>query len=331
VDDRGIATGVPMADSSRRRRWPGLVGARNEALTVVWESLDPRRDSVQGAVGTPIGVDVASFDGQGWSPVQTIIQARSIGLTAPPAVRAGTTFNPAVVAAVARDSGPAFVRMSRYSGGSWSVIDWRGDFDPSYVVALPARDESIVLALSGSPRASIATGVYAVRGDGAGASIRWSPPELIDSIRGNYSAFTSARLGGDTLVLVWHDSEQQAMKTAVSIDGGRGWRRLAPVPLSSGMDGERLVVDAAGGLHVIYRGASDETVLNAPGGIRHSRWIGGTWTRPVTVSPGESMTAPGAGAAPGGRVMATWTEALFAPYPMPKSFASFWTPGCPTR
>jgi hypothetical protein len=337
VDDKGIATGVPMVDSLRGRKRPSLLGTRNGVLTTAWESHDPRADGAPVSRSEPVGVDVASFDGQRWTPSQTIIRAPAVRFTEAPAVRVGTSLPFDVIAVTALDSAP-FVRLARATAGAWSVIDWRSTLHATFATAFPARDGAIVIALMGYPRIGFGsgTGVFAVRGQASGGTMQWSEPQRIDSISSTYSAFSSAVLGGDTLVLVWSASgqatSQNAMRTLLSADGGKTWKSLAPLVLSSGMDGERLVVDASGGLHVVYRGAREDGVLNAPGGIMHSRWIGGTWTRPVAVSPGESMTIPGAGASSGGRLVATWTEATWVPQgPMPKSIASFWTPGCPAR
>jgi hypothetical protein len=83
---------------------------------------------------------------------------------------------------------------------------------------------------------------------------------------------------------------------------------------------------------VVYRGAREAHVLNAPGTIMHSTWRAGAWTTPVPVSTDESVTGPAVGSAPGGRLMATWTETMSLPEgAAPKSLASLWTPGCARR
>jgi hypothetical protein len=91
----------------------------------------------------------------------------------------------------------------------------------------------------------------------------------------------------------------------------------------------RPVVDAAGRLHVAFRGANVPGLFNSPGTIMHSMWDTGAWTTPVTVSTNSSFTDPAIGVAPNGRLIATWGEAkLSAAGIEPKTFASFWSPLC---
>lgn len=173
--------------------------------------------------------------------------------------------------------------------------------------------------------------MYVAIGDWFGDSVAWSEPRLIEPINGGFSYFSWARLGGDTLIVIWHegDESQGKLKTLLSTDGGSHWKRLESMP--GRMAPDPLVVDAAGRVHIVYRGA-ESPVLNAPGVILHSIWLNGRWSAPDIVSPKESMTSPGAGAASGGRIMATWTEADWTALgPMPKSYISYWTPPVPGR
>jgi hypothetical protein len=178
-------------------------------------------------------------------------------------------------------------------------------------------------------------GVYSIRGEPNATGYRWDRPQLVDSLHGSYEPFSSARLGGDSLVVVWYGprarGEAGVLNTALSIDRGRSWTLIAALPTRSGVDGVQLAVDSNGGLHAVFRGASEEQahVINAPGLIVHSEWRAGRWTTPTAVSKEESLTAPAIGAAGGGGLMAMWATGEFVlGGVMPKSLASVWTPGC---
>jgi hypothetical protein len=124
------------------------------------------------------------------------------------------------------------------------------------------------------------------------------------------------------------------MTSAPSVDAGGTWTLMPPLNLSSGMSGQRLVVDTSGRLHLVYQGAreAEAHVLGAPGMIMHSTWERGAWTRPRAVSIAPSVTAPAFGNAPEGRLLALWAETQEVPEgAMPKSLGAFWTPGCPPR
>jgi hypothetical protein len=334
VDLAGTGTGIPMVDTVRFRKTPRLLGSRNGRLTVAWEAAAsvPRLGSDPDADR----IDVASFDGQRWSAAQTIIGAQRVTLTGPPAVRAGLAFDPQVVASVAHDSLGQFIRVARRVGEAWSTADWRGAVFLSDATASLATDGSMVVVMHASMRSGI-TGVYSVRAGWANDRVTWAQPQLIDSISGGFTGFSSARLGGDSLVVVWHQTPTdggplRGMMTALSVDAGRTWKLTAPLAVSAGVDDEQLVVDADGRLHVVYRGARQVHVLNAPGAIMHSTWRSGAWTTPGAVSTDESVTGPALGSAPGGRLMATWTEAVSLPEgTAPRSLASLWTPGCAPR
>jgi hypothetical protein len=302
---------------------------------VAWASTDSDSPS---ATRDADRVDVAAFDGIRWSTPETIIRAQHVGLEPAPAVRAGVELGPSVVAVAARERDAELVRVARWKGGRWSTVEWRGPVvRVNHATAMSATDEAIFVVMIASVT-GLETGVYSLRGEWDGDSAAWGKPALIDSIQGSFEAFSSARLGGDSLIVTWYSrataSAPGAMKTALSIDAGRTWKLTAPLTLRSGMDGALLAVDAGGQLHVVYRGAREieAHVLNAPGMIMHSRWVSGEWTRPTAISTTASVTAPAVGGAAGGRLMAIWTDAQMAPEGrMPKSIASLWTPGCPGR
>ena len=118
------------------------------------------------------------------------------------------------------------------------------------------------------------------------------------------------------------------MMTALSVDGGRSWTKTAPLAVGAEIL-PRLVVDAIGRLHVVYRGSSQPGLFNAPGAVMHSTWAHGVWSTPEIVSTSESLTNPTAGPAPDGGMMVTWTDAKFDPRGIdPKTAARIWTPRC---
>src|SRR5262249_9143572 len=151
-------------------------------------------------------IDLASFDGQRWSAPQTIITGSQVDLDPAPAVRPGTKQHSLVTV---RDSNGAksVVRIARYDGAHWITSSWR---DSSFVLGISAvtasewADRSVTLVVMGF-RAHV-TGVYAIRGESTTSGYTWSAPQLIDSLAGTYQAFSSARLGADSLVVVWYAS-----------------------------------------------------------------------------------------------------------------------------
>jgi hypothetical protein len=200
--------------------------------------------------------------------------------------------------------------------------------------AFAQHDGSVSLLVAATKEAS--RYLYWIRGTPASEGVAWQEPQLVDTLPGSFETFSSARLGGDSLVVLWFTrsdggSHDGMMKTVVSVNGGRAWAPTAPLLLSSAMDGQQLVVDDSGHLHVLYRGAPAEQggVLNAAGVVVHSRWRAGVWTTPTAVSREPSITGVAAGAAQRGRLLVTWAEAVLVPGgAMPKSLGSFWTPGC---
>jgi hypothetical protein len=332
IGSDGVAVGIPPVDTLSRRGAPHLAGFASRSVTVAWASTDSATPSPTADADR---VDVAAFDGTRWSTPATIIRAQHVRLEPAPAVRGGVERDPSVIAVAARDGDSAFVRGARWSGGRWSSMKWRGPVVSVHHATAVSSDHRAISLVMMASITGLETGVYSLHGQWDRDSVAWDQPALIDSIRGSFEAFSSARLGRDSLIVTWHSDATPgapgAMKTALSIDAGRTWRLTAPLTLSSGMDGALLVVDAGGRLHVVYRGAREieAHVLNAPGLIMHSRWVSGEWTRPTAISTTASVTAPGAGHAGGGRLMAIWTDVQMAQEGvMPKSVASLWTPGC---
>ena len=331
IDSNGTASGVPVVDTLRPRTKPRLVGSRRRLATVAWAAFDS--DS-SGPGADPDRVDLASFDGRQWSAPRIVIRAPGLRLSHGSAIRAGVEFDPAVVVVAARDATGPFVRVARLSGERWSTVDWRG---PAFIIhraIAPATTDRSVSILMTAAMKDGATGVFSLRGEWAQDSLAWTQPKLIDSLPGAFD-LSSARLGTDSVIVAWYSRPKGgapgALVTALSIDAGSTWTLTTPLAVRSGMDGARLVVDSAGGLHIVYRGAPEDEVdvLNAPGTIMHSYWLSGAWTPPTAVSLGSSVTAPAAGPAPRGRLMAIWADAVVVPEgAMPKSLASLWTPGC---
>jgi hypothetical protein len=328
----GSAEGVPLVDTLRRRKNARLVGINDREMTVAWASV---RASLTESSDDADRIDLASFDGTQWTAPTTVITGSRLQLDFPSAVRPGTLLDPMVVAAVVRDSTGYFLRLAHRLDGRWVQADWHGQvFMIHAATASIMSDRSItVIMMATMPGAS--SGVYSLHGALTSSGISWTPLQRIDSLRGSYSPFASARVGLDSLVVVWSTQEPGAtsnvMKTAVSADAGHTWTLSAPLTPHSGVDGAVLVVDHDGGLHVVYRGAPDGQagVLNAPGMMMHSRWRSGGWSNPVVISTEPSATQPSVGVAPNGQLMAMWAEAIFVPGgALPKSIASLWTPGC---
>lgn len=329
IDASGTADGVPRLDSARLHWQPALLGSQGRTVSVIWQVGDSNA-TPNGDFPPVTHIDLASFDGRQWSVPETIIRGRIARVGPLPAARPGSTLD--VVAAVATDSTGAVIRLARRNSGKWSTVDWHGGWFLQHAEALPAVDGSTDLVVSGSVKD--ATAVYSVRAQWTRDSVVWSQPIILDSIHVSYTDFSSARLGGDSIIVVRSRSTREGgdrggtMLTTLSTDGGRNWQQLAPLVVGTDMT-PRLVVDAEGRLHVLFRGANRPDFLNSPGAIMHSMWQSGTWTTPVAVSRNDSVVEPGAGVAPGGRVMVIWAEGRLSAAGMePKTFASLWTGGC---
>lgn len=330
INGAGIAVAVPPLDSLRYRRTPRLIAEDDHAIVVAWAVADSASRS-PGANDNR--VDVASFDGKRWSTPRTIIAAPHLTLEPAPAMRAGRRLSTPMITATGRDSAGAFVRVARGDGTNWITADWRDNvFTIGSAVASAWADGSVTLVVMGS-LLKLGPGIFSIRGEPNGTGYRWAAPQLLDSLRDSYQPFSSARLEGDSLVVVWYGprarGEDGVLNTALSIDRGRSWKLTTPLAPNSSMDGEQLAVDARGGLHVIFRGAGEDHGLNAPGLIVHSAWQRGEWTRPTAVSAEASLVSPAIGASVGGGLMATWAIGDVSSQGIaPKSFASVWTPGC---
>lgn len=339
IDSAGTAVGVPMVDTPLHpHKTPRLMAQDDHTVLVAWAAADSasKTDDVNAN-----RVELASFDGQRWSAPRTIITAPHVELDPAPAVRAGRPLSTPVIAVRARDSAGSFVRLASAKGENWITSDWRGQvFTINGAVASAWTDRSVTLIVMGSlwdrgMANAPTTGVYSIRGEPNATDYQWAQPQLIDSLRDSYELFSSARLGGDSLVVVWYGprvrGEAGVLNTALSIDRGRSWTLTPAFSTRSAVDGVLLVVDSNGGLHAVFRGAPQEQahILDAPGLIVHSEWRLGEWALPTEVSKEASLTAPAVGASGGGGLMATWAIADVVPGGlMPKSLASVWTPGC---
>lgn len=331
IDSTGTATGVPLVDSLHPRDTPRLVGQDGHAILVAWATADSASKS-PGAADNRI--ELASFDGQRWSPPKTIVAGRHVDLQPGPAVRAGMRVNPSVIAVTVRDSAGVFVRVARANGDRWVTSDWRDDYFINDAVASAWADGSVTVLVMGS-RFHISPGVFAIRGEPNATGYTWMQPQRVDTLRGSYEALSAARLGGDSLVVVWPGTavrgQPAVLNTALSVDRGQSWVLTAPLSARSGVDAVQLVVDDRGRLHATYRGAPEEQahIMNAPGFVMHSEWRANQWTTPTAVSNEESLTSPAIGGAGGGGLMAMWATAESAAGGlMPRSFASVWTPSC---
>ena len=328
IDSAGVASPVPPVDSVRTRQAPRLIHGEPGRITVAWESFH-----APGELTDPTGIDVASFDGTRWSGVSTILRAgRRTSLAMPAALRPGRQQSPRTVVAVSNDTAAHYLQVARDRGGRWTTASWRDPrtFYLYFATGLATGDE-ISVVISRTTRRPFGSLVEALHGQWSGDSIVWAPPVRLDTIHGSHDRLAMARLGGDSLLVIWHDKASTRLSSAVSLDAGRTWRATSPLALSSALDGTTLVVDASGSVHALFSGApaNQAAVLGAPGMIMHSRWRSGVWTTPVAVSSRNGLGAA-AGVAPHGGVMAIWAEAVAEPLggSMPKSFASVWTPRC---
>ena len=331
IDSAGTATGVPFVDSVHPRETPRLVGQDGHTILVAWATADSASQT-PGAGDNRI--ELASFDGQRWSTPKVVVTGRHVDLQPGPAVRAGAQTNPSVIAVTVRDSVGVFVRVARANGDRWSTSDWRDDYIINNAVASAWADGSVTILVMGSGF-RINSGVFAIRGEPNGTGYTWTQPQRVDSLRDSYEALSAARLGGDSLVIVWFGpvvrGQPGVLNTALSIDRGQSWVLTAPLSTRSGVDAVQLVVDDRGRLHAIYRGAPEEQshVIGAPGLVMHSEWRSNRWTTPTAVSNEASLTSPAIGGTGGGGLMAMWATAeLAAGGLMPRSYASVWTPSC---
>jgi hypothetical protein len=324
IDSHGLVEAVPWIDSLRPREKPSLIGWSRGRADVVWNAVVDAQSKEFNAI------ELSSFNGRTWSAPQIVLRGRDLRRSPMPAFRAEAPFDIAVVGSIARDSNGAVLRIARRSNGQWTTGEWRDAVFLHWASAFPETAGSIPILFMGYAHGE---GLFSIRATFRDDAVRWSAVQRIDTIPTSFSAFASARLGGDSLLVVWYRSAsgygERGLMTALSVDGGESWKHTQPLIPSSSVSGETLVVDATGRVHVLYRGAAMDSVLNAPGGVMHSMWVGGQWTSPITISSRESLTDVSAGPAPGGRVMAMWTEAVEDPRGLqPKSIASVWNPGC---
>lgn len=336
IDSAGTAAGVPSVDTHYPRRTPRLVGRNSDTLTVVWATAD---SAAKNPGANDNRVELSSFDGQSWSAPRVVIGAQHVELQHPPATRPSTRLTPSVIAAIARDSAGTFVRVARAHGETWMTSDWRGRiFTLSSASATTWADGSMTVLVMGSLFDSSSRpvpGVYSIRGEPNATGYAWTAPQLLDSLRDSYQSFSSARLGGDSLIVAWSGPRvgggDAILNTTLSVDRGETWSLTSPLAPGSAIDGVQLVVDGNGVLHAVFRVAAQNqaTVLNSPGLVMGTAWRSGSWTTPIAISKDSSWTSPDVGAAGNGGLMTIWATGEVSPLGgAPKSFASVWTSEC---
>lgn len=332
VDSVGNATPLPAIGHAEHYDDPVLVAASGDEATVAWEVADVGSD---GRPAEPTRVNLATVAAGEWTVPEVVLRGRSVTLHAPAASRDGEDGAPMLVVSISDSAGSALALIRR-NGLAWSVALWRAPGVVHYAAVAPVADGAVMLLMTTWMARDARPGIFALRGVPMGDTVAWEQPVRIATLGRRYSQFTAARVGGDSVVVAWrHSSDDGApdeLRTAISSDGGRNWVQATPLPSHGGIDSERALIDASGGVHLIFRGAAVGGALNAPGRIMHAAWRDGRWTRPVAIASTESVTGPAAGTAPGGRLMAVWTEAMIDPDEgmLPRSLVSFWSPGCGT-
>jgi len=329
VDSTGVATPVPPFGDARLADNPRLLAAAKGRKTIAWEVADsaPRNLSPPRIVA----VTAATLTDSRWVDSTTLIERGWLTVAYPPAVRAVDRIDQRVLASAVRDS-TRRVRLAWASGASWKRTDWLEANWVAYVAATRTKAGDIAMLFMGS--VANESGMFTVLGILFGDSLAWMRPVHLDSLSGLFNSLSWAHLGADSLLAVWQQSRnhRSEMITALTVDGARHWSLTEPLVSSLWMDSPVLAVDGAGVVHLIYRDAPHENVLNESGLIMHSVWRSGVWSTPQAVSKHPSDTGPMLGSAPGGRLMAVWTESAGKlPVHLPKSVASLWTPSCTSR
>ena len=335
VDLKGIAEAVPPVDTLVMRAQPRLIGWTSGRVDIAWKVADPVQ-SVRAVDSTgrrvePVytRVEHTTFDGVRWSPPEVIVRGRVDEILAPPSVRAGTAFEEGVFAITTEGRGEKEIRVGVRRAGRWITATWR---DPARFfitdpIAFRTMDGAVALVYRASDRDGarlLSTQVERWIGDSA----IWSPPvtAAIIGSSGGFLTPTAAHLGGDSVIVGWHQTDA-GMVSALSVDGGRNWKAL-PVIAGVTTDGLRFVVDGRGLLHAVYRASSDPAVLNSDGVIAETAFRNGAWTPPSAVS-GPSETAVSAGTTANGGILVLGTSAVLYPTgPEPKSWGRMWAPSC---
>lgn len=331
VDARGRATPVPSLDY-RFSETPRLLSAKPGEIRVAWIASDS--PLVRGRWPSSSRIQISTFRETEWSDSQTLMHGKRVRIGQPPAERAPPTDDDAVIAASYLDSNLLRARLLWKKAGTWRQSDWSGaDHASTAYATITADGGALMLVMGTTPE--VISGVFAVRASWNERGISWSRPVLIDSLRGRYSDLAWAKLGGDSLLVVWYqtseDTSSRGMITALTTDGGRQWRVLRPHTFRFAMDSPALAIDTFGQLHMVYRAQPHQNVLNEPGVIVHTVWRDGNWSAPEIISQRPSDTAPMLGSAPRDKLMAIWTEAqrdTTQASTSPKSFGSIWTPIC---
>lgn len=238
-----------------------------------------------------------------------------------------------VFAATARDSAGRYMLVAFGSGGAWRTAAYRDNWMATYVAAGLSKHGMPLLVFAG--HAGNRPGLWAVTlaaWDEAGDS--WHAPVPLDTVDGLQAReIRLAHLGGDSLLVVWERRSADGggivgLAAVVSPDGGAGWHAAGDLPMTGGLRGLRLLVDAAGGVHALYVGSRGGNVLGVPGSVQHVRWRDGQWDAGATVSSRESFTQPLAAVTSDG-IMAIWGEGrLEGENIVPRSYAAWWRSSC---
>lgn len=322
IDSAGISAGIPMVDTATVRVSPRLFARNPKYIMAIWEAAD---SVVRGGLMNATRIETAAFDGTRWRANDVLLRGDHLGLGPIPAVRDGRVFDLATFAATSVDSSHTHVHVvRRHDGHLADVLIPDVSFGSFFGAYSPDTNRTLVIAMGAVVPGR--SGLYAINGRWTGDSAVWSKPAMIDSFTGGYSTFAWARLGADSVALVWIE-EGGPIKTSVSADGGATWTNTTPLESKGQIGSQVLAVDAAGRLHMVYDAARPQTA-NSPGAVLNSMWIDGRWTSPDTLITGDGG-GPALGGIPGGRLMATWGEITSTPLgPSPRTFVSVWSPAC---
>lgn len=332
IDSRNVARTTPWLDPGHWISDPRLLSSSGSTRTVVWDWSDDTSSSRRARA-----IFAATFDGQHWRDTATILKesptVRGLQMGAQPAHRPNNDFE-GVVSAVERDSGR--VALAWRAGGGWRTTHWRAQEHRylSFSAAVVTRDGRVLLLIMGGAPDGRGHAVYALRVDRAD-TLASSPPVVIDKLARSWSEFSVARLGGDSLVVVWpHLNEVPSLSwiaTALTVDGGRRWQIMESLSAPRLDYSPVLSVDDAGVLHMLYRVFDDDDIINSPLSVHHTTWHAGYWSEPTTLSLRAWHFGLSLGPAANGKMLAEWTEHVGsdAKELVAKSVAALWTPNCP--
>lgn len=271
---------ILVSPGNRVARMPNIAVDNAGVLHVVWSG------------GSAIFYSRAYGPEAGSATSWTYPQAFAEGVTAlePSIIAAGTALYVVWIQPLA---GVLFVQ-SQDGGVSWSqpLVAFEADQD-NELARLPR------LAMDGAGRLHLAVTqevtdlarvsgrsnpnyLYYLRSEDQGAT--WSEPFLVTP-EPDFGEITVATFGNDTVHLVWNGrAGRHGRYHRMSSDGGKTWNRTVEIVAPDQPGGDAgltgipaLVTDATGALHMI-------TTSNR--GNNYLKWLGGSWSRPVLISPG---------------------------------------------